>query len=93
MNRIIITVLITLVANCIYAQNNLTGTIVDKVSTSPLSYVNIGIQNTKKGTVSNEKGVFEIQSISNQETVDLTQKVFYHELSAGLAYKIINNRF
>ncbi|WP_108801873.1 hypothetical protein [Aquimarina sp. Aq107] len=34
-----------------------------------------------------------VQSISNQETVDLTQKVFYHELSAGLAYKIINNRF
>ncbi|WP_405207970.1 hypothetical protein [Aquimarina sp. LLG6339-5] len=34
-----------------------------------------------------------VQSISNQETVDLTQKVFYHEFSAGLAYKLINNRF
>ena len=33
------------------------------------------------------------QTIANQETVDLTQKIQYHELSAELSYKIINRRF
>ncbi|WP_299602781.1 hypothetical protein [uncultured Aquimarina sp.] len=33
------------------------------------------------------------QTITNQETVDLTQKIKYHELSAELSYKIINKRF
>ncbi|WP_299215437.1 hypothetical protein [uncultured Aquimarina sp.] len=81
----------------------LTGYVNDKVSIRA-GYNNIKISSKVNDIVSDElSSVLSdadilvpntiIQSITNQETVDLTQKLHYHELSLELGYRIIDKRF
>jgi len=54
-----------------YSQNyvSIKGVTIDRVSSKPIKYVNIGIFKKNIGTVSNEKGVFEIK-IPNEYSKD-----------------------
>ena len=54
-------ILICLVSHSIYGQNVYEGIIKNAQTNEPISYVNIGILNREKGTVSNENGEFTIE--------------------------------
>ena len=50
-----------------YAQSNLSGLVIDRETNKPISYVNIYILNTTKGTVTNSEGFFKLAIGSNKE--------------------------
>lgn len=58
--KTILVILICIFSQSIYGQINVVGTISSTQTDRPLPYVNIGIYNKDKGTVSNENGEFEL---------------------------------
>lgn len=56
-----ILILICLIGHSIFGQNKVDGIIKNVQTNEPVPYVNIGILNRDKGTVSNEKGEFWIE--------------------------------
>ena len=60
-------VLLIVVANTLNAQSIITGTVLDKDTNEPLAYVNIGIENSNLGTVSDENGNFELKISSTND--------------------------
>lgn len=56
-----ILILICLISHSIFGQNTVDGIIKNAQTNEPVPYVNIGILNRDKGTVSNEKGEFSLE--------------------------------
>lgn len=74
----IITILIVLLSiNTIIAQHTITSQILDAKTKEPLSFVNIGIENSNSGTVSNDEGKFELQ-VKTKEDVLVFSYIGYH---------------
>jgi hypothetical protein len=70
MKNLILTFIFTLTTSLVVAQNIL-GIVTNKVTKTPIQYVNIGIVGKSVGTVSDEKGVFnlKIDPIYKNETL------------------------
>ncbi|WP_142786434.1 TonB-dependent receptor [Changchengzhania lutea] len=61
--KLLINTLLLLAVTSIYAQNSLTGTVLDENSNSPLAYANVYFSQLEKGTISNEKGQFLLENL------------------------------
>ncbi|HVM88426.1 MAG TPA: TonB-dependent receptor [Puia sp.] len=65
MRKSLLFVLVFIASTSVFAQNLITGVIKDSKTGQPLSGVSIRIKSTKKGTSSNNEGVFKIQVNTN----------------------------
>ncbi|WP_299314472.1 carboxypeptidase-like regulatory domain-containing protein [uncultured Aquimarina sp.] len=61
MKKIKINILFLLINLSLFAQNSVVGILKDSETGQPISYVNIGIVEKDKGTVSTEEGKFELE--------------------------------
>lgn len=59
-NRLFYSVILILSFNTLCGQNNITGIIINETTKLPVEYVNIGIVGENIGTVSDEKGVYNL---------------------------------
>lgn len=60
MKKLLSTTLFFLILSCNYAQDTLSGILLDAQTLTPLSYGSIGIVNHHLGTISNEEGKFNL---------------------------------
>jgi len=67
MKRLLQTIVLVLLANCMNAQSSITGQVFDSETMESLPYVNIGIQDSKLGTVSDVDGYFMMKSLSSED--------------------------
>jgi len=59
---LLLIVVICLTVSALFSQTRtIRGTIIDKVSSEPLSFASIAIKNTSNGTFSNDEGIFELK--------------------------------
>lgn len=68
-----------LFTNVLSAQTIITGQVLNKESSEPIGYVNIGIVKQQVGTVSNVDGVFSLKSENEQDSVLFSAIGFYSE--------------
>jgi len=72
----------------VYGQDNFVkGTLIDKITHKPLAYANIGIINTKYGTISDSSGIFnlKISSISKKNCLVSFAFIGYNTLELPLS--------
>lgn len=68
-----------LALSTIFSQTRtIRGTIVDKVSSDPLSFASIAIKNTSNGTFSNDEGIFELK-VKNENAVIQISYIGYED--------------
>ncbi len=66
----ILIIYISLPLSAIFSQDTvLNGRIIDKETQKYIDYVNIGIQNIPRGTVSNENGLFQLRANSSKDSI------------------------
>lgn len=61
--------LLSLFTNLLFAQISVSGTIHDAQTKQPIPYVNIGVKNTAMGTVSDDKGNFQLAISALEATI------------------------
>ena len=87
----LIYIVFTLLSTYSFAQKTIRGTITGAETKTTLPYVNIGIQGTEIGTISNEKGEFRLQlKESVQPTDSLLFSFIGFETKAFLIKSLVN---
>lgn len=80
-----------LIFNYSFSQVTVKGIIINEETKQPLPFVNVGIINTSLGTVSNEKGEFQISSKSEQYTLGLSHIGFQsQEINVSIQNQDLN---
>lgn len=63
--KLIFNLLLLLAISSLYAQNTLTGTITDKITTEPVVFANVYLPQLEKGTATDDEGRFSINNLPN----------------------------
>ncbi len=57
------------ISSLVYGQSDIKGVVVDCISSQPIPFVTVYINGTTKGTITNEKGLFEIHNVPKPSEV------------------------
>lgn len=67
--KIIVLLLLLLISAAGYSQKQIKGFVIDSASFAPLAYVNIKVKNTTRGTSTDEKGGFTLNTVKGDSLV------------------------
>ncbi|WP_027127004.1 TonB-dependent receptor [Gelidibacter mesophilus] len=84
--KYIFNVFLLLAIPSIYAQNNLTGTVMDKKTEEPLIFTNIYLPQLEKGATTNDEGNFTLTNIPNGAYAVVVSIMGYETLSQTITF-------
>ncbi|WP_396184798.1 carboxypeptidase-like regulatory domain-containing protein, partial [Flavobacterium sp.] len=63
------------ITSTVFAQTKVSGVVLDKLN-QPIPFVNVAFKNSNEGVVSNEDGIFYLESSKTYKTIVLTSVGF-----------------
>lgn len=83
--KLFFNVLLLIAIPSLYAQNTLTGTIKDKITSEPIVFANVYLPQLEKGTTTDEQGNFRVNNLPNGNYKIVVSIIGYETLSQNIA--------